>query len=300
MNAENRLKYLKAADKFFRSGKTELAISEYQKILEIKPDDLEIRRIIGDLHLKLNQNQEALKHFEWIADYYLKEGFFTKAIAMYKRITRLDPQSEEISYKLADLYSRQGLIIEAKQIYLELAEEYKRQNNQKKALGIYKKILEFDRGNVKMRLLLADNYLKESMTEEAISEYLIASDIHLKKKEYKAAEDILNETLAKINHPKVFDKLISCLIAQGEDKRAIQLMQGMGAALFQNINLLKTLAELYLKNNQVEEAEKIYQKVTEIDPSETEVIVRLGKVYLQREEFDRVFNLFLPTIDTFA
>ncbi len=300
MNAENRLKYLKAAEKFFRGGKTDLAIKEYQKILEIKPDDLEIRRVIGDLYLKLNQNKEALQQFEWIADYYLKEGFFTKAIAMYKRITRLDPQSEEIAYKLADLYSRQGLIIEAKQIYLELAEEYKRQNNQKKALGIYKKILEFDRGNVKMRLLLADNYLKEGMAEEAVGEYLVASDIHLKKKEYRAAEDILNETLAKINHPKVFDKLITCLIAQGDEQRAIKLMQGMGDALYSNINLLKTLAELYFKNNQIEEAERIYQKVTEIDPSETEVIVRLGKVYLQREEFDRAFNLFLPTIDAFS
>ena len=103
MAVENRLKTLQLADKLFKQGKVEAAIKEYQKIIDAKPDDLEVRRIIGDLHLKLNKLPEAFRQFEWISDFYLKEGFFTKAIAMYKRITRLDPQNEGISFKLADL-----------------------------------------------------------------------------------------------------------------------------------------------------------------------------------------------------
>ena len=65
----------------------------------------------------------------------------------------MNPRTKRYPIKLADLYTKQGLVIEAKQIYLEMAEEYKRQNNQKKALGIYRKILEFDRSNTKMRIL---------------------------------------------------------------------------------------------------------------------------------------------------
>lgn len=297
MNAENRLKLLKSAEKYFKQGKIELAVKEYQKILEIKPDDLEVRRIIGDLQLKLNIVPEALHQFQWIADYYLKEGFFTKAIAMYKRITRLAPQNEDVSFKLADLYSRQGLVIEAKQIYLELAEEYKRQNNQRKALGIYKKILEFDRNNIKMRQLLAENYLKENMQEEAVNEYLITSDILIKKKEFPQAEEVLNEVYGKLRHPKLLNKLISCYIGQGEESKAIDVIRGMGEELNDNIAMLKILGELYFKNNRIDEAEKIFKRISEIDPSETEVIVRLGKVYLQREEIEKAFHLFLPTID---
>ena len=228
MAPENRLKILQQAEKFFKQGKTEAAVKEYQRILEIKPDDLEIRRIVGDLKLRLNKIPEAIGQFQWIADYYLREGFFTKAIAMYKRITRIDPQNEEISNKLADLYSKQGLIIDAKQIYMEMVEEYKRQNNPKKALGIYKKILEFDRNNVKMRLLLAENYLREGMAEEAINEYAITSDILIKKKDFNQAEEILLDTYKKTRNLKILEKLISCNISQGDEKKAIQLLVSLG------------------------------------------------------------------------
>jgi tetratricopeptide (TPR) repeat protein len=299
MAVDNRLKTLQLADKLFKQGKIEAAIKEYLKIIEVKPDDLEVRRIIGDLYLKLNKLPEAFKQFEWISDFYLKEGFFTKAIAMYKRITRLDPQNESVSFKLADLYSKQGLTIEAKQIYLELAEEYKRQNNQKKALGIYKKILEFDRGNIKMRILLADNYLREGMKDEAVSEYLTASDILVKKKEYPQAEELLMQTYNKVKHLKIFEKLISCFITQGNSGKAIQMLRNMGDEIFKHLSLLKILGELYFKNNLIEEAEQIYKKIAEIDSNETEVIMKLGKVYLQRDEIDKAFQLFLPTIDRF-
>ena len=179
---------------------------------------------------------------------------------MYKRITRLDPQNESVSFKLADLYSKQGLTIEAKQIYLELAEEYKRQNNQKKALGIYKKILEFDRSNIKMRILLADNYLREGMKEEAVGEYLTASDILIKKKEFPQAEELLMQTYGKVKHLKIFEKLISCYITQGNNNKAIQMLRNLGDEIFKHLNLLKILGELYFKNNLIEEAEQIYKK----------------------------------------
>ncbi len=299
MAIDNRLKTLQLADKLFKQGKIESAIKEYQKIIEVKPDDIEVRRIMGDLYIKMNRLPEAFRQFEWISDFYLKEGFFTKAIAMYKRITRLDPQNESVSFKLADLYSKQGLTIEAKQIYLELAEEYKRQNNQKKALSIYKKILEFDRGNVKMRVLLADNYLREGMKEEAVGEYLTSSDILIKKKEFPQAEELLMQAYGKVKHLKIFEKLISCYIAQGNSGKAIQMLRNLGDEIFKHLSLLKLLGELYFKNNLIEEAEHIYKKIAEIDPNETEVIMKLGKVYLQRDEIDKAFQLFLPTIDRF-
>ncbi len=74
--ADNRVALLKRANKLFRQGKAEAAVKEYLKILAIKPDDLEVRRIVGDLQLRENNIPEAIEQFEWIADYYLKEGFF--------------------------------------------------------------------------------------------------------------------------------------------------------------------------------------------------------------------------------
>ncbi|MCU0286107.1 MAG: tetratricopeptide repeat protein, partial [Acidobacteria bacterium] len=297
MATDKRLVLLKQANKLFRQGKTDAAIKEYQQILLIKPDDLEVRRIVGDLQLRQNNTQGAIEQFDRIADYYLKEGFHAKAIAMYKRITRVDPNYEQALFKLADLYTKQGLVMEAKQIYLDMAEECKRQNNQKKALGMYKKILEFDRYNIKMRTLLADNYLKEGMQENAIDEYVTSADLLISKKEYPRAEEILLNILQKVRHPKIIEKLLSCYTGQNDDDKAIDLLSSLGNELSKNINLLKLLGELYLKKNMTVEAEKIFIKVAEVNPSETEVIMRLGKVYLQREEYDKTYELFLPVVE---
>ena len=297
MAKENRLVILKTANKLFRQGKIDLAIKEYNKILGIKPNDLEVRRIIGDLQLKQNNISGAVDQFEWIADYFLKEGFFAKAIAMYKRITRINPNYEGASVKLAELYTKQGLIIEAKQIYLDLAEENKRKNNYKKSLDMYKKILEFDRNNIKMRLLLADNYYREGLKDNAISEYLTAADILIHKKEFQKAEELLLSTSKKVQNVQVMEKLIRCYTNRGDDQKAIELLRGLGSDLFKDINLLKLLGELYFKSDQIDEAEKIYKKITEISSEETEIIMKLGRVYLHRNEYEKAYGLFLPIVD---
>ncbi|UCH94725.1 MAG: tetratricopeptide repeat protein [Candidatus Aminicenantes bacterium] len=295
--ADKRVAILKRANKLFRQGKADAAVKEYKKILEIKPDDLEVRRIVGDLELKQNNTKGAIVQFEWIADHYLKEGFFAKAIAMYKRITRVDPNYEQALFKLAELYTKQGLVMEAKQIFLDIAEECKRKNNQKKALDMYKKILEFDRSNIKMRLLLADNYLKEGLEDNAISEYITAADIILNKKDYHRAEELLLNTMGKTKNLKVIEKLVQLYVKQGEDDKAITLINKQGMDFLQDVEMLKVLGELYLKKNMMTEAEKIFSKIADLDPGETEVIMRLGKVYMQREDYDRTYSLFLPIID---
>ena len=69
MVAEKRLVILKRANKFFKHGKIDASIKEYKKILDIKPNDLEIRRIIGDLELKEKQTGKNLaKPFEDISN----------------------------------------------------------------------------------------------------------------------------------------------------------------------------------------------------------------------------------------
>lgn len=295
--ADKRVALLKRANKLFRQGKADAAIKEYNKILALKPDDLEVRRIVGDLQLRENNTKGAIEQFEWIADYYLKEGFFAKAIAMFKRITRVDPNYEGALTKLAELYTKQGLVMEAKQIYLDIAEECKRQNNQKKALDMYKRILEFDRGNIKMRLLLADNYWKEGLHDNALDQYTTAVDILIGKKDFNRAEELLKTTLTKTKSPVLTEKLIRLYAAMDQDQKAMDMLKTMGGALYENKELLKFLGELYLKKNRMDEAEEIYTKIAELDPGETEVIMRLGKVYLQREEYEKTFKLFLPVID---
>ena len=255
MAKDKRASLIAAALKYAKQGKIEAAIKEYEKVIQIKPDDLEIRRIIGDLQYNQKNLPEAVKQFDWIADFYRREGFHAKAIAMLKRVTKIDPTNEKVSFKLAELYSAQGLMIEAKQIYLDLAEEHKRKNDTKSALKMYEKILEFDSKNINMRLLLAENYLKEGMHDDAIREYLTVSDILIRKKEYQKIEELLTKVINKVKNEKLMEKLANCYIKQKKTDLAIDFLKSFGSDIYNYSSLLKLLGDLYFDKGMILEAE---------------------------------------------
>ena len=97
----NKPKVLGAAEKFLSQGKIPAAIKEYEKIVEDDPEDLTTLNMLGDLYARSDNKQEATQCFLRIAEHYREEGFQSKAIAMYKKIDRLNPRSPEIANKLA-------------------------------------------------------------------------------------------------------------------------------------------------------------------------------------------------------
>ncbi len=300
MAKDKRSSIIAIALKLAKNGKIAPAIKEYEKIIQFKPDDLEIRRIIGDLQFNLKNLPEAVKQFDWIADFYRREGFHAKAIAMLKRVTKIDPSNEKVSYKLAELYSAQGLTIEAKQIYLDLAEDHKRKNDIKSALKMYEKILEFDSGNINMRLLLAENYLKEDLKEDAIREYLTVSDILIRKKEYSKIEELLTKVISRVKNERLMEKLASSYTKQGKTDEAIKFLQSFGSEIYKHMNLLKILGDLFFDKGLIKEAEQIYLKICSINPEEIEVIMKLGRVYMNQKEFEKTYDLFIPVVDNFV
>ena len=58
-----------------------------------------------------------------VGDAYAAQGFTVKGIAMYKKITKLQP-SMDGSLKLAELYTQQGLFNDARAQYLQVAEDF--------------------------------------------------------------------------------------------------------------------------------------------------------------------------------
>jgi len=207
MNKETRDLIFKEANELVGRGNTSEAQEEFQKILAMNPDDLDVRLILGQLALRQGKKEEAINQFDWIAEFYFREGLIARSIAVYKMVTRISPEYEPAKLKLADLYTREGLITEAKEVYLEIAEECKRHNDQKKALDMYKKILEFDRDNIDLHRLLADNYYKNGFQEDAINQYLETVDLLVRKKKLHHAEELLQYAIEKTNHPKLIEKL---------------------------------------------------------------------------------------------
>ncbi len=170
----------KAAEKYVSKGKIEAAIKEYTKVLEETPKDINILNRLGDLHARIKRTDEAARLFTGIAEQYTDEGFFVKAIAIYKKIIKLDPSRLEIYEKLAELYHKQGLINEARTQYQVLADYYLKHDNAASAISIYQNMVRLEPDNPSHHAKLAELYHQQKLPEKAIERYQTIADIMLR------------------------------------------------------------------------------------------------------------------------
>ncbi|MCP4657096.1 MAG: tetratricopeptide repeat protein, partial [bacterium] len=91
--AIKREQVIRSAEKYVAKGKLEAAIKEYRKVLAENPNDANTLNRVGDLYARTERFDEAVKLFSQIADQYTRDGFHVKAIAIYKKIIKLDPTS---------------------------------------------------------------------------------------------------------------------------------------------------------------------------------------------------------------
>src|SRR5436190_17828012 len=165
-----------AARKFVDKGQIDKAVKEYLRIVREDPKDVRVWLKIGDLHARKGQKQEATETYLKVARYYQDQGFFTKAVAVYKQILKLDPRLVEVHLKLAELYRQLGLMSDAMQHFESVAAHFHREGNTKEALTTVKKLVDLDPENIATRIKLAELYSKEGFVVEAAAEFEVACD----------------------------------------------------------------------------------------------------------------------------
>src|SRR5512142_1463553 len=124
----NKTKVLASAERTVKQGKLQAAIAQYEKILAEDPKDLTVMNTVGDLYARVGNTDKATEYFRKIGDSYAGEGFTVRAIAMYKKLTKQNPNAHDAVLKLGDLYTQQGLYNDARAQYLQVAEQRLRNN----------------------------------------------------------------------------------------------------------------------------------------------------------------------------
>ncbi len=177
MMALNRENVIRAAEKYVSKGKLEAAIKEYRKVLAENPNDANTLNRVGDLYARIERFDEAVKLFSQIAEQYTRDGFFVKAIAIYKKIIKLDPTSLAVYERLAELYHKQGLLNEARTQYQVLADYYQKHDNAASAITIYQRMAELEPDNPSFHLKLAELFKSQQLIDKAMKEYRLLADL---------------------------------------------------------------------------------------------------------------------------
>jgi len=191
----NKTKVMAAAERFVQQGKLQNAIAEYLKVVAEDPKDLTVMNTVGDLYARLGQNAEALLYFKQVGEAYAGDGFMVKAIAIYKKLTKLNPAATESVLKLAELYAQQGLYSDARAQYLSVADRCLRSGDDQQASRIFQKMLELDPENAAMQAKLADLYVKLGNKDEARNIFFSAAESLFRRGAMDAADEALERVL---------------------------------------------------------------------------------------------------------
>ncbi|MBI5287252.1 MAG: tetratricopeptide repeat protein, partial [Deltaproteobacteria bacterium] len=243
---------------------------------EIDPKDVTTRLRIGDLYVRMGKREEAIKEYGEVAKVLTQKGFYLKAIAVYKQILRLDETILDIHYKLAELYSKQGLIADAMAEYGYLVNYYEKRGKIEEVLEILKRMLEIDPSNTGVRLKFADTLYKKGYGKEALAAYDGALKGLMAMGKLHTAERICKD-LRSIAH---------------EEPRFLEVMIEINRHRGDNQELLKLYRELiHVYRDRGQDIKGLYEKILEIFPHDEEALEALGKKVEPHREVEEVEEL---------
>ncbi|MFZ5446236.1 MAG: tetratricopeptide repeat protein [Myxococcota bacterium] len=290
-------KIIEAAAKLVAKGAYDKAIKEYQRVLEVDPKDVRILQKMGELFQKKNDNVQAAQYFTRVAESYTSDGFFLKAVALYKQVLKLDPSLMDINIKLAELHQQLQLMGEAMGYYQIVANHYDKAGDTRRSLEVLRKMVDLDPDNVASRRKLADLYVREGLNAEAATELGKAAEHHkrngrtddylrdaerlsaLQPDNLQLARELAEAYLQRNDQKRALAKLQICFKADNRDIETLRLLavafQGLGQ-MTKTISVYKELARAYEDKNFRDEAEKVWAQVAQLDPNDPDVQARHG------------------------
>lgn len=288
----DKSKVMRAAEKSLAQGKIPAAIKEYQQIVQHDPDDFSALNMLGDLLIRTGQEHEAVACFTRVADHYREEGFALKAIAMYKKMDRLQPGGIEIAARLAPLYEMQGLMTDARTQYLHIADAYTRGGHAGKALEVLRKIADLDPNNTEIRLKLAAGYERENFRNDAAEAFTHAGAQFYGLGEFDFALDAYDHALKLIPHDRAALSGVTCThIARGTADEVAELLERAVDVQPDDAELRSLLAHAYVAAEDADAAERATAALIEQEPSSYKRVVEVIRLHLKSGNLDAAIRL---------
>jgi len=194
--AVNRESVVAAAEKYVARGKIDSAIKEYRKLIAESPNDAMTLNRLGDLYVRIERIEDAVKLFLQIAQRYTEDGFFVKAIAIFKKIIKLDPTRLPIYEHLAELYHKQGLVTEARTQYQVLVDYYLKHQKAEAAEAVLRKMTALDSGDPSPHVKLAEIYRDRGEHDNELAEYRALAEMMLRHKRVDEATQVYAKAIA--------------------------------------------------------------------------------------------------------
>lgn len=296
--ASKREALIASAEKALQKGRVDLALKEYQKVLEETPNDVNVLQKVGDLYQRMDRIPEAVAHWWKVAEHYGKDGFYLKAIAVYKKINRVDAARLDVYERLAELYGKQGLGMESKSNYQVLADHHIKSGNLAGAIGVYQRMLQADPTEIPLRGKIADLLLQAKRTAEAVKEYAHIAAMFREKGAYAEAVQVYERALKHAPESvDVLKALVPLQLEMGHVDAARAALRKALETTPRSVPLFLLAADAALLANDMAEARTYASKAQSVEPDNEDALALVVKVQLKGRRPDLAFAAAGPLAD---
>jgi tetratricopeptide (TPR) repeat protein len=271
---------LKTAEKLLRQGKLDGAIAEYVRLTEEFPNDWNAVNALGDLYGRAGQVEKAATQFIRIADHLYSEGFMPKAAALYKKVLRIRPEDEHTLLRLADLATRSGVLVDAKNYYRQIADRRRKSGDEKGASEIVIRLGEIDPNDAEAKMQAARTAKAANDIDRASALFVGAVEIYEKQNRGADALNALGEAVANDPDDQALRaRLLSGLIANGrvDDAKGVARTPAEFVAI----------SEALERDGKKAEALDVLGQAAELEPDNMQLRTRLARDWVAAGDLDK-------------
>jgi tetratricopeptide (TPR) repeat protein len=230
--------YKKVAQLYLQQNDSERAIAVYKQILHIDPasaSTTEIHMILGGLYRDMNRAHHATQQFELAAQQFAKAGRTRDALRAEQTIVDLTPDNMARRVKLAEMYSKEGLVADAAREFSAVATYLRGVGRVDDAAKVSERQLFLSPENLEVIKDLARYYLKQGDAMHALTK--LQQGFKVDRKDVELL-DLLAQSFER---------------SQKKDKA---------------VQVLRELARIYAERGAMSAANGVYQRVLELDPND--------------------------------
>jgi Tfp pilus assembly protein PilF len=292
-------KHLAAAQKYLERGSLEKALTELQNAVKEDAKDTRTWLRMAEVHVRLGQNDKATEVYQTTVDLYVEQGFFQRAVAVYKNIIKLSPGSVQARVKLADVYRQLGLFSDAIQQLEQAVLLHQKAGRLSEALTALKQVLELNPDQPATRIRYAELAVQAGEINDAVAEFREAANLlkaqgrsdeftrvaerilYYQPDDLALGKELAASYLDHNNARAALARLKPCFEANQSDVGILDLLARCFEQLGQphkSLPVLKELCRIYANTGRSTERNQTIQRALALDPNDPEIHALLGRI----------------------
>jgi tetratricopeptide (TPR) repeat protein len=240
---------------------------------------------------------------------FAQKGAKEKALKEYHSLLKLDPRDAKLHLEIGDCYRRWGQIEEAITQYARVADQYKDDGFDARAVAVFKQILNLDPKRYTAHISLSELYQRMGLDSEALSALQAAADGYHKDGQKREALELLRRmatldptnTTSRLKVAELlrqegmeddavseYEAVVKELGRQGAIESILAVQERIIELRPDRADVLVGIARRLLELRKPERAEPFAKRALKIDPDQTETYEVLCDIYKELSNDDEL------------